>query len=52
MPTILEAKLKAEAAAKFPIPDGASEEERKRVERRRDAYVFGTLRKTGWRPGR
>lgn len=52
MPTQLEAKLKAEAAAKFPIPGDASDEERQRIEARRNVYVFGTLRKTGWRPRR
>lgn len=52
MPTKLEADLKQQAAERIPIPADSSAEERKRLEQRRDAYVFGTLRKTGWRPGR
>ena len=39
MPAALERKLKAEASKKFP----GNEE-------RQDAYVYGTLRKTGWTP--
>lgn len=35
----LKAKLKAEAAKKYPTDQDA-----------RNAYVFGTLRKLGWRP--
>lgn len=38
MPKELEAKLKREAQQK-----GLSKE-------RQDAYVYGTLRKTGWKP--
>jgi hypothetical protein len=39
MPKALEKKLKAQARKKFP---GNKE--------RQDKYVYGTLRKTGWRP--
>jgi len=39
MPAKLERKLKAEAKKKFP-----------KDEERQDAYVEGTLRKTGWIP--
>jgi len=39
MPKELERKLKAEARKKFP-----SNKERQ------DKYVYGALRKTGWRP--
>lgn len=39
MPKALEQKLKREASKKFPGD-----------EERRDAYVYGTLRKTGWTP--
>lgn len=52
MPARLEAALKAQAADKIPIPADASDEERKRLEQRRNAYIFGTLRKSGWRPGK
>lgn len=52
MPAKLEAELKESAAKHIPIPEDASPEERKRLEQRRNAYIFGTLRKTGWRPGR
>jgi hypothetical protein len=41
MPKALERKLKAEAKKKFP-----------RNKERQDRYVYGTLRKTGWRPKR
>lgn len=41
MPTVLERKLKTEAATH----KGWSAE-------RKDAYVYGTLRKTGWKPRR
>lgn len=41
MPKELEEKLKREARKKFP---GDKE--------RQDAYVYGTLRKTGWKPER
>lgn len=41
MPLALEKKLRAEARKKFP-------HDRKR----QDEYVFGTLRKTGWKPAR
>lgn len=40
MPKALEAKLEREASAKGL--SGA----------RKDAYVYGTLRKTGWKPSR
>lgn len=40
MPEEIERQLRAEAEQKFP---GDKE--------RQDAYVFGTLRKMGWRPG-
>ena len=39
MPKKLERELKAEAKKKFP---GDKE--------RQDKYVYGTLRKTGWKP--
>jgi hypothetical protein len=39
MPKALEQKLKREAEKKFP-----------KDEERQDAYVYGTLRKTGWTP--
>lgn len=39
MPKAMERQLKREAAKKFP---GNKE--------RQDAYVYGTLRKTGWVP--
>ena len=39
MPRALEKKLKSEARKKFP-----SNKERQ------DKYVYGTLRKTGWKP--
>lgn len=39
MPAALERKLKRQAARKFPHDA-----------KRQDAYVYGTLRKTGWRP--
>jgi hypothetical protein len=38
-PIALERKLKRKAAKKFP-----------KDKERQDAYVFGTLRKTGWVP--
>jgi hypothetical protein len=41
MPKALERQLKRKAAKKFP---GDKE--------RQDKYVYGTLRKTGWRPSR
>lgn len=41
MPVELERKLKAEAVRKFP---GDKE--------RQNAYVYGSLRKTGWKPKR
>ena len=41
MPKAVEKKLKAEAARKFP-----------RNKERQDAYVYGTLRKMGWKPKR
>jgi hypothetical protein len=40
MPRLMELKLKREAAKK-----GLKG-------KRRDAYVYGTMRKTGWRPKR
>ena len=39
MPKALEQKLKREAKKKFP-----------KDEKKQDAYVYGTLRKTGWTP--
>ena len=39
MPKVLEQKLKREAKKKFP-----------KDKERQDAYVYGTLRKTGWTP--
>ena len=39
MPKALEKRLKAEAKKKFPND-----------KKRQDAYVFGTMRKTGWVP--
>lgn len=41
MPNKLEEKLKREAKKKFPND-----------KERQDAYVYGTLRKTGWAPKR
>ena len=41
MPKKLEKDLKREAKKKFP---GNKE--------RQDAYVYGTLRKTGWKPSK
>lgn len=41
MPTKVEAKLREEAKKKFP---GDKE--------RQNAYIFGTLRKLGWKPGK
>ena len=41
MPKALERELKRKAAKKFP-----------KDEERQDAYVYGTLRKTGWKPSR
>jgi hypothetical protein len=42
MPLALERKLKAEAVKKF----GSSTSKRAR------AYIYGTLRDTGWKPSR
>lgn len=39
MPKALENKLQREAAKKFPGD-----------KKRQDAYVYGTLRRTGWKP--
>jgi hypothetical protein len=39
MPKALEDKLKREASKKFPND-----------QERQDAYVYGTMRKTGWTP--
>ncbi len=39
MPKAMEKKLKAEARKKFP-----------KDKKRQDAYVYGTMRKTGWKP--
>lgn len=41
MPKKLEQQLKRKAARKFPGD-----------EERQDAYTYGTLRKTGWKPTR
>jgi len=41
MPKELERKLKAEARKKFP-----------KNKERQDSYVYGTLRKTGWKPSK
>ena len=41
MPKKLEKELKAEARKKFPGD-----------EERQDKYVYGTLRKTGWKPSK
>lgn len=41
MPKALERKLKRKAGKKFP-----------RSKKRQDAYVYGAMRKTGWRPRR
>ena len=41
MPKKLERALKAKASKKFPGD-----------EERQDAYVYGTMRKTGWKPKR
>jgi len=40
VPTKVEAKLRKEAETKFPGD-----------KQRQDAYIFGTLRKLGWKPG-
>lgn len=42
MPKVLEALLKRKAKKKF----GSSSS------KRADSYVYGTLRKTGWKPAR
>lgn len=39
MPEKMEKELKAKAKKKFP-----------KDKKRQDAYVYGTLRKTGWKP--
>ena len=52
LPTKVEATLREEAAKRFPIPPDASEEEKKRIEQRRDAYIYGTMRRLGWKPER
>lgn len=39
MPVKMEKELKAQAKKKFP-----------KNKERQDAYVYGTLRKTGWKP--
>jgi hypothetical protein len=39
MPAKMERELKAEAKKKFP-----------KDKKRQDAYTYGTLRKTGWKP--
>lgn len=41
MPEELERKLRREAEEKFPGD-----------QKRQDAYVYGALRKTGWKPER
>lgn len=41
MPLALERKLRAEAKEKYPHD-----------KEKQDAYVYGTLRKTGWKPKR
>ena len=41
MPKELERKLKAQARKKFP-----------KDEERQDKHVYGTLRKTGWKPSK
>ena len=41
MPKVLERKLRAEARKKWP-----------KDKERQDAYVYGALRKTGWKPSR
>ncbi len=43
MPIELERKLQEQAREKYPMPPGASKETRERIQRMRDAYVFGTL---------
>ena len=40
MPTAMEHELRAEAAKKFPHD-----------KERQDAYVYGAMRKHGWKPG-
>lgn len=45
MPEELHRKLQIEAREKYPMPLGASKETRERIQRMRDAYVFGTLHK-------
>ena len=41
MPEALEKELKKTARKKFPHD-----------KKKQDAYVYGTMRKTGWRPSR
>lgn len=41
MPVKMEKELKKEASKKFP-----------KDKKKQDAYVYGTMRKTGWRPNR
>lgn len=45
MPAWLEHKLREEAVKAIPIPPNASPQEKERLERRRDAYVYDTMRK-------
>ena len=52
MPTKVEATLREEANKRFPIPPDADEEEKKRIEQRQNAYIYGTMRKMGWKPGK
>jgi hypothetical protein len=47
MPKALEAKLRREAAEKF-----SNIKDREKRKEKMDAYVYGTLRSTGWRPKR
>ena len=41
MPVELERRLKKRAIKKFP-----------KDKKRQDAYIYGTMRNTGWRPNR
>ena len=40
MPTAIEAKLREEAEKKYPGN-----------KTKQDAYIYGTMRKLGWKPG-
>jgi hypothetical protein len=45
LPQELEERLRKRASELYPMPMGASQETKERVQRMRNAYVYGTLRK-------